>query len=118
MALPKSALAVSNTWSQSVVQDPRDAKREEARGWMNENKDKLEQQVGSQPGPTEYPSRSWPHRAADMAPSRGTVTMLGQCVKLFLRARRQGLRTQNPMYKHRVNSATSVHDSGLFWRIT
>ena len=28
------------------VQDPREAKRDEARGWMNENKDKLEQQVG------------------------------------------------------------------------
>ena len=27
------------------MQDPREAKRDEARGWMNDNKDKLEQQV-------------------------------------------------------------------------
>ncbi len=32
------------------VQDPREAKRDEARAWMNENKDKLEQQVGHKGG--------------------------------------------------------------------
>lgn len=31
----------------AVKQDPREVKREEARAWLNEFKDKLEQQVGT-----------------------------------------------------------------------